>query len=390
MRRKSIASAALLSAVLLAPAASADPYRLRADAYYFTPSPNPGLVVLDGEARAGSWVNAEAVLWVGSGDKPGDVLVAAVKARAPGGYADLRAGRMLVTSGAIRPVHLDGADVTARAPWGSSIEVFAGSPAPLPDAARDYTWALGGRAGQRIGQDASIGVSYLHMRDDGALAFEEVGLDAAAAITPWLDGALMGAFDVERLGLADARASLAARLGGLRFEAFAVHRSPFHLLPATSLFAALGDVPSQRAGGSIFWRAFPRLDVSGEAGAELLGGELGWHGMVRGLLRLDDKGEGALGVELRRQGAPGASFLGVRGTARVPIGRWVSASTELELARPDEARGRGELWPWGLVSLRFKPSSSFDVAGALEASASPEHVREMSGILRVSGALGAL
>lgn len=388
MRYNAIA-AALLSASLWARGAAADPYRLRADAFVMSPTPTAGLVVLDGEARAGSWADAEAVIWVGTGDSPANVLVALVKARVPGGYGELRLGRILATAGAIRPVHLDGAFVTGRAPWGTSLEVFAGSPVQLGEASRDYDWALGGRAAQRIGQDAALGVSYLQMRDHGALAFEEAGVDGSAVLASWLDGAFSGSFDLQRAGLANAKASLSARFGGIRLEAFAYHRSPYHLLPATSLFAALGDVPSQRAGTSVLWRAAPRLDVSGEAGIEFLGGELGAQGLLRGLLRLDDRGNGALGLELRRQGAPGASFTGIRGTARMPITHWLTASTELELARPDVSRGRGSLWPWGLVALRVKPAPSFEIAGALEASSSPEHVSELGGIVRVSGTLGA-
>lgn len=388
MRWRCAARAALLAASLWTGTAAAEPYRLRADAYFSTPEPTGGLLVLSSEARTRSWVDAQAVVWVGSGSYPADVLVASVRAHDPDGKGDLRLGRMIVTAGAIRPVHVDGADVIGRAPWGSSLEIFGGVPVPVHYASRDYDWVVGGRAAQRVGSDATFGLSYLHMRQGGAVAYEELGLDAAAAATSFLDGAFSGAFDLARPGLTDARLSLAARFGGLRVEGFVVHRSPSHLLPATSLFAALGDIPSERGGGSILWRAAPRLDVSGEAGVESLGGELGGQFMLRGALRLDDKGEGTLGLELRRQGAPDASWTGVRGTARVPLSRLFMASTELELVRPDESRGRGSLWPWGLVALRLKPASSWEIAGALEASASPEHVAELGGFVRVSGALG--
>lgn len=387
--KRAISALLLTAAALFTGPAGADPYRLRADAYYSTPDPNAGLLVLSGEARAPTWVEAEAVVWVGTGDYPADVLIAAVRAHDPGGYGDVRVGRMLLTTGAIRPLHLDGADVIARAPWGSSVEVFGGVPVSLEYGAREYDWAVGGRASQRIGKDVTAGLSYVQTRTGGAVAFEELGIDTAAVVTSWLDGAVSGSLDLARPGLTDARVSLAAKLGPMRLEAFALRRSPSHLLPATSLFAALGDIPSQRAGGSFLWRAAPRLDVSGEAAIESLGGELGGQFMLRTILRLDDRGDGALALEGRRQSTPDASWTGVRATARVPLGRMFTASTELELAAPDNPTGKGVVWPWGLVALGFKPIRYLELAAAMEASSSPTRVGELAGIFRVSGMWGS-
>jgi hypothetical protein len=155
-------------------------------------------------------------------------------------------------------------------------------------------------------------------------------------------------------------------------------------LPATSLFSTLGDVASQRAGGSVFWRAAPRLDVLAEGAVESLGGELGGQGMLRTTLRLDDRGDSALGLEARRQSVPGASWTGVRGTARLRLTRVLGASTEVEIVAPDDARGRGAVWPWALVALRFLPAPRWELAGALEVGASPTAVSEVSGLFRLS------
>ncbi len=82
---------------------------------------------------------------------------------------------------------------------------------------------------------------------------------------------------------------------------------------------------------------------------------------------------------------PGAGWTGVRATARVPFAHDVfAASTELELVAPDDPRGRGSLWPWGLVALRYRPVPRWEVASAFEASASPTAVASLSGLLRAS------
>jgi hypothetical protein len=253
---------------------------------------------------------------------------------------------------------------------------------------RDYDWAAGGRLAQRVGQVATVGLSYLQLRQTGALAREELGVDGAVQATRWLDAAATAAVDLQSLQLSDARVSLAARFSSLRFELFALERSPSHLLPATSLFSALGDVPSERAGGTLLWRAAPRLDVLGEGAAESLGGELGAEALLRTTLRLDDLGAGALGLELRRESTPGASWTGVRGTARLPLSKRVSASTEVEVVAPDDPRGRGAVWPWALVALRLRPEPRWETACAVEASASPTAVASVSGLFRVSYAWG--
>jgi hypothetical protein len=392
MKPRALAAALMLATSVVAGArpAEAQIYRLRADSYFTASDSSTGLLVLSGESHYPSWLDAEAVVWLGiGGDAPGDVMVASVRARDPGGHGEVRAGRMLVTMGAIRPIHMDGADATARAPWGSSLEVFGGSPVAPAGQPRDFDWAVGGRLGQRFGQDVNVGLSYLQLRTAGAVAFEELGIDASTQVTKWLDGAFTGTLDLQSIGVTDARVSIAARVSSLRFEAFAMRRSPAHLLPATSLFAALGDVPSDRAGGSILWRPAPRLDVLGEGAIESLGGELGGQASLRTTLRLDARGDGALGLEVRRQSVPDASWTGVRGTARVPLSRYFIASTELEIARPDEPRGRGVVWPWGLVALRFKPEPRWEISGAAEASASPTSLSAVTGFLRVSHVVGS-
>lgn len=384
MNRHKIAAFCGISFLLFSASAYGQTYRLRADAYASAGAVPTGLVFLQGEARKPSYFDSEAAVWVGSGETPADVLVMAIRARDPLGRAEARIGRMMVSMGAIRPLHLDGADAIVRTPWGSNIEVFGGLPVAFNAAPRDYTWTVGGRASQRLGQTATFGLSYLHARVEGKSAFEEIGIDAAASFGRIFDGAFTTSLDLLRIGIADARISIATRFDPVRIELFAVRRSPSRLLPATSLFSALGDIPSDRAGGSMFWRAAPRLDVRGEGAFESLGGALGGQFFLRTALRLDDRGDGVLGLELRRQGAPSSAWTGIRGTARLPLSPRLSASTELELVWPDDPRDRGAVWPWGIVALRFAPVPTWEMSGAIEANASPTNSAAIRGLVRIS------
>ncbi|MFO0757724.1 MAG: hypothetical protein U0359_14600 [Byssovorax sp.] len=384
-------SVALLFAACLGTAsASADPYRLRADAYFTGTDTAAGLFMLQGEARKPSWVDAEAAVWMGTGSYTGDVLSAVVRVREPQGRAELRLGRIFMATGGLRPVQIDGAHVTGRAPFGTSLEVFGGVPVTRGYDSSRYDWMIGQRLGQRIGEDASLGISYMQMRRKGEISFEEIGVDGGVRITRWLDGAFTTALDVFNPAVADARLSFGARFGKLRLELFGIHRSPSHLLPATSLFAALGDIPSERGGGSAFWRAAPRLDVAAEGSADSVGGQLGADFRLRSTLRLDDRGKGALALELRRQSVPGSSWSGARITARVPLVHNLLVATELEAAVPDEPRDRGVVWPWGLLSLRYRLFEVWELSGAVEAGASPTASRFVSGLAHLSHTFGAV
>lgn len=366
-------------------AAAEPPPRLRLDSFLDVSTSTEGLVRLQAEAHAPEMVSGEALLWgSGGGERAdADIAVAMMRARSPDGLGEIRAGRMLFMTGAIRPLHLDGVWLAGHAPWGTSLEVFGGTPIAARLSTTAYDWAVGQRLSQRVGTSGVLGFSLLEVRDAGAAADRELGVDAAFTPARWLDGAVVVASDLLDPGIADARASAAVHGRAGRFEAFATRRSPSRLLPATSLFAALGDVPSDSAGGAITWRAAPRLDLFGSFSVDSIAGELGAKQLLRGTLRLDDRGDGVWTLEARRQAAPETSWTGARTTLRVPLVDALFASTELELVRPDEPRDRGAYWPYGLVALGYHPRP-WELSAALEGRASPTVESAWGGLVRLA------
>ena len=387
-RRRRVAGVALtLGASWWSPTARAQPLRLRADAVAETPSP-AGLVVLQGQDDVRPWVSAEALVWAGAKpDETADVLVLSARVREPHGYGELRAGRFVLATGAVLPVQIDGIDAIGRAPWGSTIETFGGLPVVPRFGARAYDWLAGGRVAQTVASRATVGVSYIERRVDGDVSDEEVGADFAAAPARWFDVAAHGSYDLTSPGISEARAAAAVRFEPWRVELFASQRSASRLLPATSLFSVLGDIPSQMVGGTVRWLAAPRLDVLASGAAQSVGGDLGGNGWVRASLRLDDRGDGNLGLELRRQDVSTAKWSGVRAIGAVPIGRGFRWSTEIEVVAPDHPDGRGVVWPWGLVALSWRSRAGWEVAGGLEASSTPAHRYETDALVRLSRAL---
>jgi hypothetical protein len=364
--------------------AAADPLRLRADAYAQTPQPT-GMLVLQGEDRAKPWLSAEALAWMGtSGDHTGDVLTLVVLARDVEGRGEARAGRFLVATGAVRPLHIDGASGLARTPWGTSLEAFGGVPVVSRFGERDYDWAVGGRLAQRVADRATLGFAYLQRRDRGRLSDEEVGGDLAVIPVRGIELASRAAYDLVSPGLTDALASLGFRTSDLRVELFGTRRSPSRLLPATSLFSVLGDVPSTRAGTTVRWLAAPRLDLLATAATTIIDDRVGGDGTLRATLRTNEEGTGSVGLELRRQAVPSAQWSGIRAIGTAPIVPRLALAAEVEVAHADHPAGRGDIWPWALVALSWRATRSWDFAAAAEGASTATARSELTALLRAS------
>ncbi|HWO25938.1 MAG TPA: hypothetical protein VNO30_44700 [Kofleriaceae bacterium] len=380
--RRAGARAVLAAAIALAGVprpAVADPLRLRADALASTASP-AGLLVLDAGGALRPGLSAEAVVWLASERAPGedtagDVLVIAVRGQTRSGRIGVRAGRFVSALGALRPAHVDGGALRLRLPRGLDVEAVAGVPVePGLATGRGWDWLAGARLARRIGDGGSAGIAYVQRRDAGRLALEELGADAGLALTARHDLGARAAYDLAHPGLAEVALTASYRRRAARAELYALHRAASHLLPATSLFSVLGDVPSERAGAVITWRAAPRLDAIADLGGRRIDAARGLELALRARLRLDDRGASALSGELRRSGVAqdGTAWSGARATARIALPRALAIAAELELVAPDRDRGRGALWPWGLLAVSWE-RAGWQAAAAVEASASPEY-----------------
>lgn len=383
---------ALLGLVVAGAAAApalvrADPYRLRADALVQARDPT-GVLILDGQGEVTPELGVEVYLWGGAGGEPSpelDLLVAALTYVDAAGRGEVRAGRLLVTSGALRPVHLDGLSALGRIPSsGTSLQLFAGLPARPRFGARDWDWAVGGRLAQDIGR-ATVGLGYLQQRDAGQLEFHELGVDFAVFPVAWLDLGARAAVDVISPALAELVATIAVTVGPVRGTLGAVHRSPSHLLPATSLFSVLGDRATRSFDLRLDWQAAPRLTLSVAGGPRLYDDVVYEDLLGRAELRLArDAAGGLVGLELHRQGAPGGGWSGARAYGRLPLVAAVAVSAELELVRADAPGDRGELWPWGLLAVSWRPHVSWELAAAAEARSTPEVRYGVDALLRAS------
>jgi len=388
-------------------AASADPIRLRADALATTDAP-AGLVTIEADGRQGADLSAEAVVWIGGGTigdtGHSDVLVMALRARTLDGRLSGRFGRFVESLGALRPVQVDGAAGRVRLPHRIDVEVYGGIPVLAVTAAsagpevepfasvtqtRAWDWVVGGRVARQLGDSGSVGVAYAEQREDGRLVSEEVGVDGGTSINKRDDLAAKLAYDIANPGLAQISIVASRRYKELRVDVYSSYLAASHLLPATSLFSVLGDVPAERAGTTLSWRIAPRLDVGGDLGVRHAEDDTAPEIVVRARLRLDDRGTSALAGELRRDGVGDDEWTGARGVARIALPYALTASTELELVIPDHARGLGVVWPWALIALAWD-NATWHAAVAAEASASPQDRRRVDVLAQLGWRWGKL
>jgi hypothetical protein len=273
---------------------------------------------------------------------------------------------------ALRPIQIDGAAGRLRLPLELAVDAYAGMPVvPGVLTARGWSWATGGRIARSIGDGGSIGVAYTQQRDDGRLASEELGIDAGAALGSRDDLGAKLAYDLVNPGIAEVTVTASHRSKAVRTELYAGHRAASHLLPATSLFSVLGDVPAERAGAVATWRCAPRLDLIADLGARRVDRDVAPELVVRARLRLDDAGTSQLTGEIRRDGAGSDTWTGARGAARIALPHSLAVTTELELVIADRDRGLGRVWPWGLAALGWD-DGTWQAAVAVEALASPQ------------------
>ncbi len=386
----------LVACVLLLLMFSGRPATARAQAGAYTPvgadllirgRPEEGLLVLHSGYRNSPYVDADAVVFVGASElgREGDVMTVSVGLREPHGYGQARVGRFVLSTGAVRPVPIDGASVLARAPTGSTLEVFGGMPVAPELGPRSFDWLAGGRLGQKLlDEHLGLGVSYVQRRDAGEASTEEVGADLMAEPAPWLALNALGSWDVLRDGLAEARVSAQAHSDHSYAQLFASRRIASRLLPATSLFSVLGDAPSTELGTDLSWNAFPRLDVGGTFALEALEDTVGYRMALRTTLRFSDDDRGDLRLEAVRREVGTSAYSGCAARVMLPIAERWRTHASVEVAAPDHAAGRGALWPWARAGASYTIDSAWMVAVALGARATPEYRSEAYALLRVA------
>ncbi|HEX6239883.1 MAG TPA: hypothetical protein VFZ61_03270 [Polyangiales bacterium] len=352
-----------------------------------------GLVQMEGRIKSYPWLNAEAQAWAGRSPSAeggnGDLVVLALRARDAKGRGEASAGRFVLTTGAVRPVHIDGGYARGHM-RGFALEAFGGVPVTPRFQSRSYDWLVGGRASQRLGAYGVLGASFVERRQGGREVDQEVGGDLALYLMRWLTAAGRVSYDLVSRGLSEIQVTGSLGSSQKRLELFGSVRNPSLILPATSLFSVLSNTPSAQAGVSGRLRVAPRLTLDALAGYRQATDAFGVRARLGARLWLDDEGKGAIEGELTRDGVSGSEWTGLRALVYHDVFEGFRLSGEVELVIADQERNGSRLWPWGRLSARYVLREVWLFSAGVEGSASPEFVKLFSGLFRVGYRMATL
>jgi hypothetical protein len=384
--RRLFACVAACACAWLASSAHAQQFGFAVDTWGQTYRP-AGLVQVESRVRSYPWLNAEAQVWAGRSplaeEGNGDVVALTLRARDPLGRGEGTAGRFVLTTGAVRPVHLDGGHLKGQTPRGFALEAFGGVPVVPRFQERAYDWLVGARASQRLAHYGVLGASFVERRDHGRQIDQEVGGDLTLYLLHWLSAAGRASYDLVSRGLSEVQATASMGSSARRLELFGSLRNPSLILPATSLFSVLSNTPSAQGGVSGRMRVAPRLTLDALIAYRQAAEEFGIRAQAGGRLWLDDYGKSALEGVVTRDGVEGAQWTGLRALAYRELFEAFRLSGEVELVIADEARNGSRVWPWGRLSARYLLRETWLFSAGVEGNASPEFVKVVQALFRV-------
>ncbi len=383
---RSVLAASAWFLTMLASAANAQHTSLGVETWGETYRP-AGLVQVESRVKTHPWLSGEAQAWAGkpanADQGSGDVVVLALRARDPEGRGEASAGRFVLTTGAVRPVHIDGGYLRGQTPRGFALEGFGGVPVATRFQSRAYDWLVGGRASQRLGSMGVVGGSFVERRDHGRRVDQEVGGDVTLYLLPRLSAAGRASYDLVSRGLSELQVTGSLGSSERRVELFGSVRNASLILPSTSLFSILSNTPSVQSGLSGRMRVAPRLTLDALIAYRQAASEYGIRARLGGKLWLDDDGTSALEGGLTRDGVEGSQWTGLRGLAYQEFLKAFRLSGELELVIADQTTRGSRVWPWGRLAARYLYAEAWLFSVGVEGSASPEFVSRFQTLFRV-------
>lgn len=347
-----------------------------------------GLVNLEARSVLYPWIRGETQVWAGlsprSDNPQGQVVILSALVQEPTGHLALRAGRFVLATGAVRPVHIDGGHAQARTNFNGQLELFGGVPVAMALASRSFDWLLGGRVSQRLGPFGVVGASYVQQRDHGRETHQELGADLALYILRQLTLSGRAAYDIARRDIAETTVTGSYGSVERRLELFGSLRNASLILPSTSLFSVLSNEASLQVGVSGRLRVAPRLRLDGLLAYRGQGSRGAVRARAGGTLWLSEDQASALEGFVTRDGVGEGQWTGVRVLLTRELLANLRLMGEIELVVPDHAQDRGVVWPWGRLSARYVLLEHWVLSVGAEGSSSPRFTKLFQALARVA------
>jgi hypothetical protein len=173
-------------------------------------------------------------------------------------------GRQLVVGGAAKVLPLDGLNLTVVSNGGFGLSAYAGAPTAYKLTYPIGDFAFGARAFWRPSYGTEVGVSFIEILNQGAIARQNLGADARVVILPNLSATASADFSLAAARFVDAELTVSWHvLPTLELSVKAQQSEPDLYLPLTSIFTVFANTERTGAGGGLFWQALQRLSFFG-------------------------------------------------------------------------------------------------------------------------------
>ena len=239
-----------------------------------------------------------------------DLDLGFIEARTWKRRVELRLGRQIISGGAARMTPMDG--LSAKVTLGPlALTTYGGAPVtPRFGISRGDAMA-GARLAYRSGTETEIAASVIDVLDDGRAARQDVAVDARYGFVKQLFITEYALFSLRELRFAEASAAIAWQPTLDGQATFEYRRTaPDLFLPRTSVLSVFSQETRDELGGTIFWRPFHALRLSGDA--RVLFVEDGTGARASGKLAYGSPGERDAGLELRVLHEPSSGFAEAR------------------------------------------------------------------------------
>ncbi len=229
----------------------------------------------------------------------GDLDVAYLEGKLGRRHVTVRLGRQTLTGGVARFSHVDGASVTFEGK-GVGLTVFGGVPVIPRFDVKVGDATGGGRLFYRFSYQSQIGLSFIHLQDQGRTGRQDLGIDFRAQLHRMVVLTGLGVLSLVERDMAevDVAATIQPhRIVDVRLDYR--HQRPDLFIPRSSIFAVFSDSTREETGGLLEVRPMNRVSLVGDYHAIFDETGTGHRAGLKGLLHLGPAKELTVGAQLR-------------------------------------------------------------------------------------------
>ncbi len=230
----------------------------------------------------------------------GDIDVATIEATALRGRLALRGGRQLIIGGAARNVQIDGLSTQYRVWRKLGATLYGGHPVTREFEIDRGDAVAGSRVYWRQSIESEVGLSFIHLRDEGRISRQDLGLDARyRPIKPLTTTAYaLWSTTEARLAEVDLGADWRAR-ANLNFGANYRRTAPDLFLSRGSILSVFSEERRDEVGARSAYRPIPRLRLLADYAYTSLEGGSGFRAGARASLFLGVRTRSRVSAEFR-------------------------------------------------------------------------------------------